>query len=48
VRRLRTRITIWLLDHGWIRVEPWEDPRRSAKDRALWLMAQPKYLRRAG
>ena len=45
--RLRTRITIWLLDHDWIKVEPWEDPRRSEADRVLWRQSEPKSLRRS-
>jgi hypothetical protein len=46
--RLRLRITIWLLNHGWLKVNPWEDPRRSESDRVMWLNAQPKSLRKVG
>ena len=45
---LKTRIHIWLLNRGWVKVRLWEDPRRPAHDRAQWVKAEPKSLRKAG
>ena len=45
--RLRLRLTIWLLNHGLLKVQPWEDPRRSPQDRDAWLSSQPKSLRKS-
>lgn len=45
---LKKRIHIWLLNRGWVKVKPWEDPRRPAHDRAQWVEAEPKSLRKAG
>ena len=48
IRRFFRRLHIWALDHGWAHCEPWEDPRRSKADRALWRASQPKRLVDAG
>jgi hypothetical protein len=45
-KRLRLRVYIWALNRGWLYVEPWMDPRRSEADRATWLEAQPKSLKK--
>ena len=38
-------IHIWMLNRGWCKVKPWEDPRRSEVERAMWIAAEPKSLR---
>ena len=45
---LKKRIHIWLLNRGILHVAPWNDPRRPAHDRAMWVKAEPKSLRKAG
>lgn len=45
---LKQKLHIWLLNHKVLRVKPWEDPRRPAHDRAQWIRAEPKSLRKAG
>lgn len=45
---LKTKVYIWLLNRGWMRVQPWNDPRRPAHDRALWIASEPKSLKKAG
>ena len=42
---LKTKVYIWLLDRGLVKVKPWEDPRRSPEDRALWIKSEPKSLK---
>lgn len=41
------RLHIWLLNHGILKVKPWNDPRRPAWERAMWIAAEPKSLRKA-
>ena len=44
IDRLKLRLYIWALDHGWAKCQPWEDPRRSRWDRIAWKAAEPKSL----
>lgn len=47
MRTLAHRFYIWLLNHNWLYVEPWKDPRRSPEDREMWRRAEPKSLKRS-
>ena len=40
IGRLISRLYIWALNRGWIKVHPWQDPRRPAHDRAQWIKAR--------
>ena len=44
LKAVQLRVYIWALNHDWLCVDPWDDPRRSAADRAAWREAQPKSL----
>lgn len=48
ITRLRFHIFVWCLNRGFLKVKPWDDPRKPEEDRALWLKAQPKSLQKAG
>jgi len=45
---LKTRLYIWLLNRGIVKVKPWNDPRRPDWERAMWLKSEPKSLRKVG
>lgn len=47
MNRIRLRFYVWLLNRGWLKVKPWEDPRKTEEDRILWLKAEPKSLQKA-
>jgi hypothetical protein len=40
--RLQTKLWIWAINHGWMWVDPWRDPRRPVHERAQWIEVEPK------
>jgi hypothetical protein len=44
--KLKVKVWIWLINHGWMYADPWNDPRRPAHDRARWIEAEPKSLKK--